>query len=54
MCAFPAAADVSDPFLPPGGADWNKLKELKIDDLGWNYGNVVTDDTYLDQEYDYL
>ncbi|MDY7221502.1 glycoside hydrolase family 9 protein [Halalkalibacterium halodurans] len=50
MCAFPAAANDSDPFMPPGGADWNRLIELKINSFGWNDGNVVTDDTYLGQE----
>ncbi|MCA0755046.1 glycoside hydrolase family 9 protein [Paenibacillus sp. N4] len=44
--AFPVAADDNDPFLPPGGADWNKLKELAINDFAWNYGSTVTDVTY--------
>jgi endoglucanase len=49
MCAFPVAADDSDLFLPPGGADWNKLMDLVIDDFASNYGNVITDETYLGQ-----
>ena len=28
MCALPATAADSDPYLPPGGAAWNKLKDL--------------------------
>ncbi|WP_258881567.1 glycoside hydrolase family 9 protein [Paenibacillus sp. sptzw28] len=48
-CAFPAAADENDPFLPPGGADWNKLKELAINDFAWNYGSQSTNETYLGQ-----
>ncbi|RCW49643.1 glycoside hydrolase family 9 protein [Paenibacillus prosopidis] len=49
MCAIPAAADDNDPFLPPGGADWNKLKELAINDFAWNYGSQTTNETYLGQ-----
>ncbi|MGF7030867.1 hypothetical protein J2T17_001773 [Paenibacillus mucilaginosus] len=47
MCALPAAADDNDPFLPPGGADWNKLKDLMINDYAYGHGNTVTDETYL-------
>lgn len=47
MCALPATAADSDPYLPPGGAAWNKLKDLMINDFAGSSGNVITDETYL-------
>ncbi|WP_372661915.1 glycoside hydrolase family 9 protein [Cohnella sp.] len=47
MCALPASAVDGDPYLPPGGADWNKLKELVINNFAYGSGNVITDETYL-------
>jgi endoglucanase len=47
MCALPVSAADSDPYLPPGGADWNKLKELTVNDFAYGSGNVITDETYL-------
>nr|WP_255570504.1 glycoside hydrolase family 9 protein [Cohnella sp. CFH 77786] len=43
------ADSVTDPYLPPGGANWNKLKDLPIKDYGWGYGDTVTDDTYQEK-----
>lgn len=43
-------AEESNPYLPPGGADWNKLREIPINDYGWGYGNTVTDVTYKDKQ----
>ncbi|QYR22651.1 hypothetical protein KZ483_06775 [Paenibacillus sp. sptzw28] len=47
LCALPATAADDDPYLPPGGADWNKLKDLVINDYKYGHGNTVTDETYL-------
>ncbi|MBD0384040.1 glycoside hydrolase family 9 protein [Paenibacillus sedimenti] len=46
MCVLPATAADSDPYLPPGGAAWNKLKDLMINNFAGGSGNV-TDETYL-------
>lgn len=36
-------------YLPPGGANWNKLRDIEIKDNGWGYGTTVTEDVYLGQ-----
>ncbi|WP_127531010.1 glycoside hydrolase family 9 protein [Paenibacillus kobensis] len=44
--AVQVKASEGDPYLPPGGAEWNKLRDIPITDYGWGYGVTVTDDTY--------
>ncbi len=41
------AAEVN--YLPPGGENWNKLKDIEIKDTGWGYGSTVTQEVYQEQ-----
>ncbi|CAM3403725.1 glycoside hydrolase family 9 protein [Marinicrinis lubricantis] len=45
-----AAASDSNPYLPPGGEHWNKLRDIQITDNGWGFGTTVTQETYLEQD----
>lgn len=33
-------------YVPPGGPDWNKLRDIEIKESGWGYGTTVTDEVY--------
>ncbi len=37
-------------YLPPGGENWNKLRDIEIKDNGWGYGATVTEQVYLEQD----
>ncbi|WP_162551218.1 glycoside hydrolase family 9 protein [Paenibacillus tepidiphilus] len=37
-------------YLPPGGENWNKLKDIEIKDTGWGYGSTVTKEVYQDKD----
>ena len=36
-------------YLPPGGANWNKLRDIEIKDNGWGFGATAAEETYLGQ-----
>ncbi|MBD2868279.1 glycoside hydrolase family 9 protein [Paenibacillus sp. IB182493] len=52
MSAVPGgmAASAADPYLPPGGADWNKLRDITINGFGWGFGSQTISETYLNQQ----
>lgn len=37
-------------YLPPGGENWNKLRDIEIKDSGWGFGSTVTEEVYLEKE----
>ncbi|GGO00485.1 glycoside hydrolase family 9 protein [Saccharibacillus kuerlensis] len=54
--AFPAVGPVATihaeeaiEYAPPGGPDWNKLRDIVIADYGWGDKVTVTDDVYQEQ-----
>lgn len=36
-------------YLPPGGENWNKLRDIQLKDSAWGYGVSVTEEVYSGQ-----
>ncbi|WP_223869046.1 glycoside hydrolase family 9 protein [Paenibacillus sp. UASWS1643] len=36
-------------YLPPGGDNWNKLRDIEIKENAWGSGTTVTDEVYQEQ-----
>ncbi|AFC29056.1 glycoside hydrolase family protein [Paenibacillus mucilaginosus 3016] len=43
-------ASETNPYLPPEGPEWNKLRDLNIDSYAWGYGSTVTSVSYAGRQ----
>ncbi|WP_028610877.1 glycoside hydrolase family 9 protein [Paenibacillus harenae] len=52
MTAVPGGmtASATDTYLPPGGTEWNKLRDITINNFAWEFGSQTVSETYLNQQ----
>lgn len=43
-------AEEGNIYMPPGGVDWSKLRDIAIDNYAWGYGNTAAPESYKGQQ----